>query len=254
MAYKCLFLDNEVYTAQDVNDAISHIASGGVSGYPLGNGAMTDLNAAISELTSGGTDYHGTSCLVVNDGGVYKISEGVCIMNDGTQIVFDNDGYAIELEDGVRQYVYLERDVLNNTINVAVSQNSGGQDTIPLAEIDANGNIFDRRRFAKAKVSLAAEPQNTGITKSISFEINSGQSVAVDLGFAGWKYIIYYLNYYNKKIAFEFPDGTTMRNFPVGNNLPASYSEVAVTRNGSILEFEQTGGNTCTYNIDIEVR
>ena len=86
MAYKCLFMDNDVYTAQDVNDAISNIASGGICGYPFGNSALSDLNAAIAELANGGTDYKGTSCLLVNDGGTYKISEGTCIMNDGSQM------------------------------------------------------------------------------------------------------------------------------------------------------------------------
>ena len=63
MAYKCLFMDNGVYTAQDVNDAFSNIISGGVSGYPLGLNAVADLNGAIAELVSGGVNYHGTDCL-----------------------------------------------------------------------------------------------------------------------------------------------------------------------------------------------
>ena len=95
MAYKCLFMDDDIYTAQDVNDALSNIVSGGICGYPFSANALADLNTAVAELVNGGINYKGTDCLLVNAGGIYKISEGVCIMNDGTQIVFDVDGYEI---------------------------------------------------------------------------------------------------------------------------------------------------------------
>lgn len=255
MGYKCLFMDNGIYSAQDVNDAIGNIVSGGVTGYPFGNDALSDLNSAIEELINGGTEYKGTSCLVVNDSGTYKISAGACFMNDGSQIVFDEDGYEITHEAGEYEYVYLERDVLNNSINVVVSGESGGQDTIPLAEITAGGSILDRRRFAKAGVSLSAEPQNIGITKHIS---NGGVSFDVDIGFNGWRYIIYKLTNsrgYPNMGCLELLDGSSTTRFPIRNTDGYYDGRVTVTRNGSVLHFENSNIPPSTvYDIDIEVR
>lgn len=254
MAYKCLFMDNDIYTAQDVNDAISNIISGGVSGYPFGGNALEDLNAAIAELANGGTSYKGTSCLVVNDSGIYKISEGTCIMNDGSQIIFDLDGYEITPKIGVKQYVYLERDVLHNTINVVVADESGGQDTIPLAEIEENGNITDRRRFASASIALSAEPKNIGITKHISRDsLGAGASFDVDIGFNGWEYIVF--NTGSSWGCIKLTDGSSTNSFPTKNLKGYTESRTRVTRNGSVLHFENvTDSGAFGYDVDIEVR
>lgn len=256
MAYKCLFMDNDIYTAQDVNDALSNIVSGGVLGYPFGSGAMADLNSAIAELANGGVNYRGTACLVVNDGGTYKISEGAAIMNDGAQIVFDSDGYEITHETGIKQYVYLERDVLHNTINVIVSAQGGGQDTIPLAEIGANGAVTDKRRFASAKLSVFAEPKNIGITKRISNDnsvIPSGQSFDVDIGFNGWEYIVYESG--NSWGCIKLLDGSSTQQFPIRNSDGYADSSNRVTRNNSILHFENISDrNSSGFDVEIEVR
>jgi hypothetical protein len=265
MAYRCLFMDNDVYTAQDVNDAISNITSGGICGYPLGNGAMTDLNAAIAELANGGVNYKGTDCLVVNNGGTYKVSAGACIMNDGTQIIFDSDGYEITHAPGEYEYVYLERDVLHNRINVVVSEEAGGEDTIPLAEIKENGTIIDRRSFATAKISLAAEPKNISITTRLQFTVAWHGNYSYDLGFNGWKYIIIKtrrpdpFNEDAGKVFLELNDNETTFFFPY-NNIAATGSsvynydtDVGVTRRGSVLEFQNSGNDTA-YDVEIEVR
>ena len=256
MGYKCLFMDDSIYTAQDVNDAISGIISGGVSNYPLGTDAISDLNSAIAQMIGGGVQFMDTSCLVVNDGGTYKISAGACFMNDGSQIVFDEDGYGINHTPNKYEYVYLERDVLHNRINVVVSEESGNEGTVPLAEIKQDGTILDRRRFAKAKISLTAEPQNIGVTKHIS-SVDT-RAFDVDMGFNGWRYIIYDLTNsreYADMGCLELSDGSTTRCFPMRNTDGYYDSRVIVTRNGSILHFEDTNiPPSAAFDIDIEVR
>lgn len=252
MGYKCLFMDNGIYTAQDVNDTISGIISGGISNYPLGIDAISDINSAIAELTQQGVQFMGTSCLVVNNGGTYKISAGSCFMNDGSQIVFDADGYQISHTPNVYEYVYLERDVLHNTINVVVSGEGGSEGTVPLAEIKADGTVLDRRRFAKAKISLTAEPQNIGITKHIA---HNGGAFDVDIGFDGWRYIVFNLSNsrgYSDMGCLELPDGSSTRCFPIRNTDGYYDSRTIVTRNGSVLHFD--GAPPIDLDIDIEVR
>ena len=261
MAYRCLFMDNGIYTAQDVNDALSNIVSEGVSGYPFGSDAVAGLNTAIAGITSGGTQFKGTSCLLVHNGGTYKISEGSCFMADGSQIIFDSDGYVIEHQNGVYEYVYLERDVLHNTVNVVVSSQSGGVNTIPIAEINTDGTVIDRRSFAKSKVSLLAEPQNIGIIKRIvhaSLDVGN-TSFDVELGFNGWKYMIYTVSPSRTGRTLEIiklEDGDIVSTFPINNTDGEFAYGTTVTRNGSVLHFEYTAthGLSSAFNVEIELR
>lgn len=261
MGYKCLFMDNGIYTAQDVNGAIGNMISDGISGYPFGGDALSDLNAAVAELVNGGTQYKGASCLVVNIGGTYKISEGACFMNDGSQIIFDEDGYEIEHQSGVYEYVYLERDVLHNTVNVVVSGESGGENTIPLAEIKADGSVLDRRRFAKSKIALAAEPENISVTLRMQFTVPGRSSYMYDVGFNGWKYVIVRYGENLQYIAvIELNDNDMTAIFPQGNTADGSgglyphQPGLTVTRRGSVLEIENSITAEAIFNVEVEVR
>ena len=252
MAYKCLFLDNDVYTAQDVDDAISNICADGISGYPFDESALSGLNTAIAELALQGVSYKGTSCRLVKVGTTYKISQGAAFMYDGTQIIFDSDGYVIAPQAGVKQYVYLERDVLHNTINVVVSRQAGGQNTVPIAEIAANGAITDRRRFASANIGIMAEPKNISVTVHITENIPARSSIDIDVGFNGWKYVI-------GSIAtgvhyFKIEDGDTVNGFLARSTDAYVMRDISVERHGSVLTMHNANSSTIDMNIELELR
>lgn len=264
MAYRCLFMDNGIYTAQDVNDALSNLVSEGVSGYPFGNDAVTGLNEAIEGIADSGTQYKGTSCLLVKSGEEYRISEGAAILKDGSQIIFDSEGYVVEHQSGIYEYVYLERDVLHNTVNVVVSSERGGVNTVPIAEIKTDGTVLDRRQFAKAKVSLLAEPKNIGVIKRIQIEVSGNSSYLYDVGFNGWKYIIFR---YGESIvganvvAIELNDNEFTAIFPQNNSSSSSghiyEGSVHVYRRGPVLEFQNTNSNQWSstgYDVEVEFR
>lgn len=190
MAYKCSFLDNETYSAQDVNDIFARITSGGVifsdTGYTLG-----DLNTVQSNIADGGVVRDTNSCKVLKDGNKYKISKGACFMNDGSAIIFDDDGYEIEITDDVLNYVYLKRNVVANTIDVVVSESAGDADSIPLAEINYRGEISDRRKYARAKVDLAVSDKIRNFTVYIpACTSSSSETIPVDMGDNDYSYAI----------------------------------------------------------------
>ncbi|MBQ7985925.1 MAG: hypothetical protein IJ304_01500, partial [Clostridia bacterium] len=166
MAYKCSFLDSQTYSAQDVNDIFARITQGGVvftdTGYTFG-----DLNAAQESTVTGGVTRDTNSCMVVKDGDTYKISKGACFMNDGSAIIFDEDGQEIEITPDVINYVYLVRNLVANSIDIVVSEAQGDADSIPLAEIDEDGNVFDRRKYARAKVDLATSGNIKNFTVTV---------------------------------------------------------------------------------------
>ncbi len=190
MAYRCSFLDNEVYSAGDVNDVFACLTSGGVTFYDTEN-TLSDLNDALAQTVSEGVLADGTSCKVVSDGEGYKISPGACFMKDGSVIIFDEDGESISITEGVRNYVYIERNTSTNSIDVKASPISGGEDSVPLAEIDEEGNIYDKRKYALSKVMLGVG--NT--LKNIELEFTDcprerSETLTVDIGSGDFSYII----------------------------------------------------------------
>lgn len=190
MAYKCSFLDNQMYSAQDVNDIFARITSGGVvftdTGYTFG-----DLNAAQSGVTYGGVTRDINSCRVIKSGNTYKISKGACFMNDGSAIIFDSDGQEIEITSGVLNYVYLKRRTDINSIEIVVSVAQGDEDCIPLAEIDEKGEIFDRRKYARAKIDLPVGGKLRELTANFSqCASNVSETVTFDMGDGDFGYAI----------------------------------------------------------------
>lgn len=190
MAYKCSFMDNQVYTAQDVSDIFARITSGGVvftdTGYVFG-----DLNETQNQAVTGGVTRDTDSCKVINEDGIYKISKGACFMDDGTAIIFDEDGYHIDIAEGTENYVYLFRNDVANSIDVVVSTYAGGDGCIPLAEIDRNGHIYDRRRYATSKVDIGTQGSIRNFTVNFTECSQSGsETVTVDMGDGAFSHII----------------------------------------------------------------
>ncbi len=190
MAYKCSFLDNETYSAQDVNDIFARITSGGVvftdTGYTFG-----DLNAAQNGVTGSGVTRDTNSCRVVKSGDTYKISKGACFMNDGSAIIFDEDGQEIEVTKGIVNYVYLLRNIVANSIDIVVSESIGNEDSIPLAEIDEKGEIFDRRKYARAKVDLATSGSAKNFTADFTQCVSRrSETVTIDLEDGAFSHLI----------------------------------------------------------------
>ncbi len=181
MGYKCTFMDNDIYYAKDVNAMFANLTSAGVVLADSGN-LLSDLNAAVSQVTSEGVQDFPDSCKLMLVDGVYKIGEGVCFMPDGSTITFDENGYEISpIADSVN-YVYLKRNDTMNTIDVVVSDVAGGADSVPIAEIDEAGIIYDKRKYSRAKVRLNQEAQVRNFVCTIPGGILGGVVLDVERG------------------------------------------------------------------------
>ena len=192
MAYKCTFMDNLTYTAQDVNDIFARISHGGVSftdtGYTLG-----DLNTVQSQVAGAGVVRDENSCRVVNEDGIYKISKGACFMEDGSAIIFDADGQEIQVIPEAINYVYLYRNTVANSIDIVVSEYQGDEGCIPLAKIDGSGFIQDMRRFARAKLDVPSWGAIKNFTVNFSeCTPTKSETVTVDIGSADFSYFIFW--------------------------------------------------------------
>lgn len=129
MAYSYDFKDNVVYGAEDING----------------------IRASV--LTKGVVEESATSCMAEINEGLVKICEGQAIFSDGSRIKIDSDGVELEFAAGIVNYVFLLNNTLAGICEVKVQDSLPNDDYILIAEIDAEGNLSDKRRFAQLKTA-----------------------------------------------------------------------------------------------------
>lgn len=260
MGYRCRFLDNESYTAADVNDAICAIAGEGAAFCDTGD-TLSDFNAALENIVGAGTQLAG--CKVTKTGDIYKIGEGVCFAKDGVQVEFDDEGYEFAPEDGVYTYVYVHRDAAKNVAEPVVSDTAGTENDVPLAEISESGEIIDTRRFAAAKVMLKSGQQTPSkefhIEKTLTYNGDCSE-YALDTGFTEWKYLLVkniYLStgFHQSDVncscpAIDMSDGE-IHYVPDKNTNTSRYA--AVRKEGSILRFMAQQNGYANMNLDFKI-
>ncbi len=171
MAYKCTFMDSEVYSAEDVNRAISHITSEGVSLFAPNGNTLVDLNTAISNAVTQGVVTAPDSCRVIKTDGVYKICDGVCFMEDGSQIEIYGGGEVIEPPGDTECYVCFKRRTGLNTITVEFCEEDDGEGVL-LAKIGADGSVSDLREYAKCRVRPCSG--NVKQERTVEFRYSGG--------------------------------------------------------------------------------
>lgn len=194
MGLKKYFTDNEIYGADDVNSAFSHLVTSGVSLFDGTRAFVGELNEAVSQTVSEGVDaYNEDSCRVVYENGAYRVMPGVCFMPNGMQLEVDSQGYVISADEGSESYVYAEYSEGENELGIAVSAEAGGDGTVPLAFINSDGSVEDRRVFAAAKVGLTSANLYKNAAVEVTYYLTYDEAVknpaVINIGFAGFSYV-----------------------------------------------------------------
>lgn len=196
MAVKGYFLDNESYSAGDVNRAFSYLTTEGVSLFSDTGSVTTDLNGAVAALVNSGVDmYNSESCKVYCADDVYFVKKGVCFLPDGAFVAVDDIGFVLNIADGVLNYVYAMHDALKNECKIYVSQDGVPENAVVLAEIDAEGKITDKRVFATAKIAVPTANIMSKKTITITFPMGETegeytcQDETIDVGFGGFNFV-----------------------------------------------------------------
>ena len=192
MAYTFGFADNVSYGASDVNSVINKLVTSGVADVYFDglNYNTSDLNKIANAVAESGVTFgSGASMKVVGNGtGTVKVTAGTAFMSDGANITVDSDGVVLEYTQGQKNYVYIQNNLLaSNTIDIVCGLTGGGSDTVPLAEISADGTITDTRKFCRGKTAgyQSAVNQTKIIEIPFSFTTNyigKNQTISVDLG------------------------------------------------------------------------
>lgn len=199
MGYKYSFMDNVTYGAEDINETISRLTTSGVSVCPTEGSLIDAINTVTSEVATEGVEFNADSCAVSDaETGFIKISQGTAFFENGVTITIDEEGIVIPKEKEC--YVYLYHDFDANTCYAATAAELPEQRYVPLAFIDSDGTITDKRIYAKNKLAPSAPG---GVFRYVSdvpygmyedgdkqpiFSMNVGHPNAIGVGFdnSGW--------------------------------------------------------------------
>lgn len=199
MSYKFSFADNEVYSATDVNNITKRLVTSGVED-SFSDGVaynVSRFNEAGKLLYTAGVVSEDCNTLKVtkaNDTEIL-INPGTAFFNDGAVIEIEAGGEILSFVSGSKNYVYLKNMLLDeNRCYPCVSVNEPTGDYVLLAEIDENGEITDKRTYAKGKLpgyqSVAGNVMRIQDSIQVTQESNSK---TFDIGNNNFEYILAYV-------------------------------------------------------------
>jgi hypothetical protein len=157
MSYRFTFADNEVYTATDVNAITKRLVTAGIEDAFLDGVAynVSKFNEAGKVIYTSGAvpeDLMSLKVVRLSDTEIL-INPGVAFFDDGAVIEIEAGGEVLSYVSGSKNYVYLKNDLIEkNTCYPVCSVTEPSGDYVMLCEIDENGEIKDKRIYAKGKL------------------------------------------------------------------------------------------------------
>lgn len=251
---KSLFNDNEVYGTADINNVFTHLTSGGV--ISVSDSVVTAaLESGVAQIATDGVEFHNPeACRVIKDSRGYIVSNGSAFMPDGSIVTVNGDGEKVSgVVSGSVNYVFFQRSSeRNGTYAVAATAlPSDTSNILLLAEIDASGNITDKREYSTTK--LVPSSGNIYITKEASFhywganKLDDENSLIaeIDIGWNAYKYMRVIFKYYN------LATGVTESDNPKWTDISSGSAELSTTiyNNGCAFSFVKNGGKLEIYQI-----
>ncbi len=152
MGYKCSFIDNEVYGADDVSEAFSKIISGGVVVECDSENVIGSLNSLTGEIITAGTRSYEDLTVTMADG-VIKINKGTGFFESGVSVTVDDEGVLLDKGDMTEGYVSFLYDADFNRVLPQLTLSEPRGDVLVLASFDTN-TVSDRRSYAHSKLSI----------------------------------------------------------------------------------------------------
>ena len=149
------FVDDESYGTEDINNITGELTGAGIAPFPTKDSYSTsDLNGLTSALVGSGTSLDGCKCTYSAESGTVTVAQGIIFFGNGTRLRVDADGYSVGVTDGAAGYVYA---VCNTAVQTAEIKFAAALpisgDYVALCELTADGNIYDKRVFARSKVA-----------------------------------------------------------------------------------------------------
>lgn len=206
MAYKYSFADNEVYGASDLNAITKRLVTSGVEDNFADGVAynMSNINEMGKVIYTQGVvpEDNLTLKVVASSDGKILINPGTAFFEDGSVIEIEDGGEELSYTKGAINYVYLKNDLINTNASYPCCATDAPEgDYVMLAEIDASGNITDKRTYAKGKLpGYQSVAENTMILNERIYLENTTPyrqyslscSTTFDIGENNFEYILAY--------------------------------------------------------------
>ena len=173
MGYKCLFVDNEEYSASDVNDVLKSFVTGGIEdpftdGEAYHIGKLNDITVALSDAGIVPDDNTSCKCSINTEEKRVFIFCGTLFFNNGARIVINTEGVTLNYTAGETNYVYaiFSQSENNGSLICTTELPAEGDDYVMLAEISAEEILTDKRKYARGK--LPGYQSNAGLPMYIN--------------------------------------------------------------------------------------
>lgn len=193
MGYRCSFLDNEVYGADDVSEAFSNLVSSGVRTVYDGENITETLNELTGEVVTSGTRSY-TDLKVTISEDVITIGEGVGYFKSGVSVKVDEEGIILNKGERESGYVSILYDADLNKVLPQITDSEPEGDVLLLARFDGTG-VTDRRSYARSKLSVNSANNYHDFTINLSSFTNfngtyPGSSTTYKMPHTGFKYLL----------------------------------------------------------------
>lgn len=193
MGYRCSFLDNEVYGADDVSEAFSNLISGGVRTVYDGENVTETLNELTGEVVTAGTRSY-SDLKVTLSGEVITIGEGVGFFNSGVSIKVDKDGIVLDKGERANGYISIIYDADLNKVLPQITDSIPTGDVLLLARF-VGESVTDLRSYARSKLSVNSANNYHDFTINLSSFTNfngtyPGSKTTYKIPHTGFKYLL----------------------------------------------------------------
>ncbi|MBE7038388.1 MAG: hypothetical protein E7404_05765 [Ruminococcaceae bacterium] len=192
MGYKYSFVDNETYSAADVNEITKRLVTDGIED-PFTDGVPHNLNCfnlLNSNAATDGIVPESDKTLKVTKVSDKKVSieEGTAFFKSGATITVDVNKVELSIVPDTVNYIYVEHNQDLNTIKPVSSITEPTGDCVMLAIVDENGNVEDKRYYAVGK--LPRYVSGYDLPKSIDFLYSEPGVYEIDVQGKNYNYFI----------------------------------------------------------------
>ncbi len=146
------FMEDRVYSAEDVNTAFSRLVTKGVSFYKEPAALVSMEEAQANPMQKSYDNLNPDACMVIKTETGYKVLPGIIFLNNGECAEIDNTGYSFTVSENKEYYVYAQWNKVMDRADIVVSEIDPQEEGVLLAFIEKNGDISDQRIFAQPRM------------------------------------------------------------------------------------------------------
>ena len=156
MGFSVDFTDNKSISADMLNSITAEVGDDTVSAssqFAPDSLFYTDkLNCIRSEIVTGGIR-SGCEAVLADEGVI--IGEGICFFDSGMRMKIDAEGISLVITPGEENFVYLCASPISNIATAVVTaEEKEGSEFVPVCRIDEKGNLYDNRRWCRARIPM----------------------------------------------------------------------------------------------------